>query len=191
MRTSFRLCAAAVALILFSLGYYAFAPQRAGSQERRSGVNGAPKFIFLFLADGAGPAHLEITRQYRHEILREPTVITDKIMREGNVGLMTTHAANSLSTDSAAAATALASGCKANIGALGVCADGSMPSTVMERAKQRGLKIGLVTNSTIYDASPAAFVCHVPLSRSRAGHSHGRRQGAVSPAKQAGQWPQR
>jgi alkaline phosphatase len=78
---------------------------------------------------------------------------------------MTTHAANSLSTDSAAAATALASGCKAKIGALGVCADGSMPSTVMERAKQRGLKIGLVTNSTIYDASPAAFVCHVPNRR--------------------------
>ncbi len=54
-------------------------------------------------------------------------MITDKIMKEGNVGLMTTHAADSLSTDSAAAATALASGCKAKIGVLGVCADGSVP----------------------------------------------------------------
>jgi alkaline phosphatase len=124
-----------------------------------------PKFIFLFLADGAGTAHLEITRQYKQEILREDMVITDKIMKEGSVGLMTTHAADSLSTDSAAAATALASGCKAKIGVLGVCADGSVPNTVMESAKQRGLKIGLVTNSTVYDASPAAFVCHVPNRR--------------------------
>jgi alkaline phosphatase len=46
-----------------------------------------------------------------------------------------------------------------------VCADGSVPSTVMEIAKQRGLKIALVTNSTVYDASPAAFVCHVPTRR--------------------------
>jgi alkaline phosphatase len=92
-------------------------------------------------------------------------VISDKIMTEGSVGLMTTHAANSLSTDSAAAATALASGCKAKIGALGVCADGSVPDTVMEYARRRGMRIGLVTNSTVYDASPAAFVCHVPNRR--------------------------
>jgi alkaline phosphatase len=92
-------------------------------------------------------------------------VISDKRMTEGSVGLMTTHAANSLSTDSAAAATALASGCKAKIGALGVCADGSVPDTVMEYARRRGMRIGLVTNSTVYDASPAAFVCHVPNRR--------------------------
>ena len=35
----------------------------------------------------------------------------------------------------------------------------------MEHAKQRGMRIGLVTNSTVYDASPAAFVCHVPNRR--------------------------
>ena len=78
---------------------------------------------------------------------------------------MTTHAADSLSTDSAAAATALAGGCKANIGALGVCADGTIAISAMEIARQKGMRLGLVTNSTIYDASPAAFVCHVPNRR--------------------------
>ncbi|MGH7929232.1 MAG: alkaline phosphatase, partial [Candidatus Binatia bacterium] len=164
MKISLRLFAALVgALILFSITYSVFPPQRVNSQQNPAGR--APKFIFLFLADGAGTAHMEITRRYRQEILREPMVITDKIMKEGSVGLVTTHAANSLSTDSAAAATALASGCKAEIGALGVCANGSVPTTVMEIAKQRGLKIALVTNSTVYDASPAAFVCHVPNRR--------------------------
>jgi alkaline phosphatase len=168
MKTSLRVSALIAALFLVGFAYSVLAPQQASSQGKPGGANHVPKFIFLFLADGAGTAHLEITRQYRQEILREDMVITDKIMKEGSVGVMTTHAADSLSTDSAAAATALASGCKAKIGMLGVCADGSMPNTVMERAKQRGLKIGLVTNSTVYDASPAAFVCHVPDRRDHA-----------------------
>jgi alkaline phosphatase len=166
MKTPLRLLAAlASALTLFSFSCSGLAPEHAASQNKPSGAGEAPQYIFLFLADGTGTTHMEITRQYNREILGEGLVITDKIMTEGFVGLMTTHAANSLSTDSAAAATALASGCKAKIGALGVCADGTVPTTAMEVAKQRGLKIGLVTNSTVYDASPAAFVCHVPNRR--------------------------
>ena len=166
MKTPLRLFAAlAGALMLFSFACSGIAPELPGRHRNPDGAAEDAKYIFLFLADGAGTAHLEITRQYNQELLGEGMVITDKIMKEGFVGLMTTHAADSLSTDSAAAATALASGCKANIGALGVCADGSVPTTAMEVAKQRGLKIGLVTNSTVYDASPAAFVCHVPNRR--------------------------
>lgn len=125
----------------------------------------APKYIFLFLADGAGIAHMEITRQYNRAIHNEGLVISDKIMKEGSLGLVTTHAADSLSTDSAAAATALSGGCKANIGALGMCADGTIPKTVGEIAKAKNMRVGLVTNSTIYDASPAAFISHVPNRR--------------------------
>ena len=124
-----------------------------------------PKYVFLFLSDGAGMAHLEIARQYRRQILNEGFVIVDKIMKEGNVGVMTTHAADSLSTDSAAAATALAGGCKANIGALGLCADGTITVSAMELARRRGMRLGLITNAAVYDASPAAFVCHVPNRR--------------------------
>ena len=35
----------------------------------------------------------------------------------------------------------------------------------MEIARRRGMRIGLVTNAAVYDASPAAFVCHVPNRR--------------------------
>jgi len=139
----------------------------AGSPAYAQGGNGAivPKYVFLFLADGAGMAQLEIARQYRKSIHDEGMVIVDKIMQEGSVGVMTTHAADSLSTDSAAAATAMAGGCKANIGALGMCADGNVAVSAMELARRRGMKLGLITNSTVYDASPAAFVCHVPSRR--------------------------
>jgi alkaline phosphatase len=127
----------------------------------RNHQGAAPKYVFLFLVDGGGIPHMEITRQY-NRLSGEGMVISDTIMKEGVLGLITTHPADSLSTDSAAAATALASGCKAKIGALGMCADGTVPKTAMEVAKERGMRIGLVTNSTVYDASPAAFVCHVP-----------------------------
>ncbi|TMA11147.1 MAG: hypothetical protein E6J89_08595 [Deltaproteobacteria bacterium] len=122
----------------------------------------SPKYIFIFLSDGAGITHMEITRMYSRIIHNEGLNVVDKIMKQGSIGLMTTHAANSLSTDSAAAATALASGCKAKIGAIGSCEDGTIPKTVLEIAKENGMRIGLITNSTLYDASPAAFAGHVP-----------------------------
>jgi len=150
--------------VVLAVATYTLVTSRAATRNDIGAVT-TPKYIFIFLADGAGIAHMEITRQYNRSIHNEGLVVTDKIIKEGSLGLMTTHAADSLSTDSAAAATALASGCKAKIGALGICADGSVPKTVMELAKERDLRLGLVTNSTIYDASPAAFVCHVPSRR--------------------------
>jgi alkaline phosphatase len=130
-----------------------------------SGTASAPKYVFIFLADGGGLTHMEITRQYNRHIHNEGMVITDKIMKLGALGLLTTHAGDFLSTDSAAAATALASGCKGNDAVLGICTDGTIPKTVMEVAKEKGMRIGIVTNSRIYDASPAAFVSHVKSRR--------------------------
>ena len=124
-----------------------------------------PKYVFFFLADGGGMAQLEIARHYSSQIHNESFAIVDKIIKEGVIGVMTTHAADALSTDSAAAATALAGGCKAKVGALGVCADGTPSISAMELARRRGMRLALVTNAPIYDASPAAFVCHVPNRR--------------------------
>ena len=125
----------------------------------------SPKYIFIFLADGAGITHMEITRMFNRHVYKEGLTISDKIMKEGTVGLMTTHAADSLVTDSSAAATALACGCKTKNGEVGICEDGTIPKTVMEVAKEKGMRIGLITNSTVYDASPAAFAGHVTNRR--------------------------
>jgi alkaline phosphatase len=121
----------------------------------------SPKYVFVFLADGGGIAHMEITRQYNRVLHNTGMVIADKIMAEGTLGLMTTHAADSLTTDSAAAATAMALGCKAKLGVLGICADGTLAKSAVEVARERGMKIALVTNATVYDASPAAFSTHI------------------------------
>jgi len=125
----------------------------------------APKYVFIFLADGAGITHMEITRMFSRHVYKEGLIIPDKIMKEGSVGLLTTHAADALVTDSSAAATALACGCKAKNGAVGTCEDGVIPKTVMEVAKETGMRIGIVTNSTVYDATPASFAGHVSNRR--------------------------
>ncbi|MBI4525044.1 MAG: alkaline phosphatase [Deltaproteobacteria bacterium] len=143
--------------------YLASNPPWPGQTEAASSP--VPKYIFIFLADGAGITHMEITRQYNRTIHNEGLTIVDRILKEGFLGLLTTHPADSLSTDSAAAATALACGCKAKNGMIGICEDGHVPKTVMEIAREKGMRIGLVTNSTVYDASPAAFVSHLSNRR--------------------------
>ena len=160
LRRLIRPCLWKFLLVLFA--FFCSAPS-THSQSRNG--SSAPKYVFLFLSDGGGMAHLEIARQYNRQVLNEGFVIVDKIMKEGSVGVMTTDAGDSLSTDSAAAATALAGGCKANIGALGVCTDGTLTISAMELARRRGMRLALVTNAPVYDASPAAFVCHVPNRR--------------------------
>jgi alkaline phosphatase len=122
---------------------------------------GTPKFIFIFLADGAGINHLEITRMYNRHIHGEGFNITDRIFNEGSLGFITTHSADSLASDSTAAATALANGCKAKNEVVGMCADGFKSASVLEVARGQGMKVGIITNTKVYDATPAAFTTHV------------------------------
>ncbi|MFB9687227.1 alkaline phosphatase [Amycolatopsis plumensis] len=65
-------------------------------------------------------------------------------------------------TDSAAAATALATGHKTRNGAVGVDPAGRPLPTVLEQAKRAGKSTGLVTTAQVTGASPAAFAAHVP-----------------------------
>lgn len=148
-----------VAVLLGSLIFSPFHGKTAGLLEASR-----PKFIFIFIADGTGISHLEFTRLYNRHIYGEGFTITDTIFNEGYLGFMTTHSADSLAPDSTAAATALANGCKAKNLVVGMCANGYKSASVLEVAKGQGMKVGIITNSTIYDATPAAFTTHV-LSR--------------------------
>jgi len=82
--------------------------QGSGAVAVRNGSG--PKYVFLLMADGGGIPQMEITRMFNRVVNNEGFTITDKIIKEGSVGLVTTHPADLLSTDSAAAATALAGG---------------------------------------------------------------------------------
>lgn len=64
-------------------------------------------------------------------------------------------------TDSAASATAWASGVKSYNGAIGVDIQGRAHATLLERAKAMGLATGNVSTAEIQDATPGAQLAHV------------------------------
>src|SRR3712207_2732107 len=79
------------------------------------------------------------------------------------VGLVRTDSADpdTFVTDSAAAATSLASGVKTYNGAIGLNAEGQRVRTLLERAEAAGMSTGIVTTSQVTDATGAAFGAHV------------------------------
>lgn len=112
--------------------------------------------VVLILGDGMGLTQIaaaairELGPDGRFEFERFPVT-----------GLFATRPAGGLVTKSDAAATALASGVKTTNGRLGEGPDGRRLGTLLEAARDAGHPTGLVTTSSIVDATPAAFVAHV------------------------------
>jgi len=70
---------------------------------------------------------------------------------------MQTYSADNFATDSAAAATAMATGVKTNNGAIGVDAQGNAVTSFTDLFQQAGKEIGLVSTNTVFDATPASY----------------------------------
>jgi len=75
---------------------------------------------------------------------------------------VTTRSLNSTITDSAAAASALATGHKVNNLTISQAPDGTVYQTILEQAAAMGKRTGLVTTDPITRATPAAFAAHDP-----------------------------
>ena len=84
-------------------------------------------------------------------------LVLDRIAHHG---LATTHSASHKVTDSAASGTALATGTKTTNGYLGMLADGTNLKNISEIAREKGKKIGIVTDDSISGATPSAFLVH-------------------------------
>jgi len=109
-----------------------------------------PKNIILMVGDGMGLATLYTAWTANSGHLN--------IENCQYVGLAKTYSANRLITNSAAAATAFATGRKTNNGSVGVDAGGKPLTSILEIARQHGLSTGLLATCNILDATPAAFV---------------------------------
>ncbi|MBN2789604.1 MAG: alkaline phosphatase [Candidatus Delongbacteria bacterium] len=112
-----------------------------------------PKYIFLFIGDGMGLSHVALTdavTDHRLTMLQFPTN-----------GAISTFAQDRYITDSAAAGTALATGEKTSCGTISQDSSHtrSIP-TMAEMAKQKGMKVGIVTSVSIDHATPASFYAH-------------------------------
>ncbi len=137
-----RRAAALPALLALALCAFPAAPARA---ER------APRNVVIIVADGCGPAAVGLGR-----MLAGRPLALDSIL----VGTLRTRSASSRVTDSAAAATALATGVKTRNGAVGLDAEGRPVASLFEAARARGLATGVVTTASVTDATPAGFLAH-------------------------------
>ncbi|MEO5905473.1 MAG: alkaline phosphatase [Saprospiraceae bacterium] len=105
------------------------------------------------IGDGMGLAHIAIA-----EYLHKPP---SPLQRMDVIGLQKTHSASHLETDSGASGTAISCGVKTFNAAIGVDKDSIPVKTILEMARDAGLKTGFVVTSSVTHATPAAFYAHV------------------------------
>lgn len=119
-----------------------------------------PANIIMVIGDGMGPAYMTAHRYLHRD--QQSTYIQPTVFDRHLVGLSSTypHPVSGLLTDSAASATALASGIKTYNKAIGVDINKQPVITVAAQAKAQGKKVGLVVTAPITDATPAAYFTH-------------------------------
>ncbi len=120
----------------------------------------APKNIIFMIGDGMSPAYPAAYRYFADDpaTAEVETTIFDQML----VGMASTYPdePDTLVTDSAAAATALATGHKSYNGAIGIDRNKQPLPTLLELAKERGMSTGLAVTSQINHATPASFMAH-------------------------------
>lgn len=112
--------------------------------------------IILFIGDGMGAEHRKAARWAK--VGETGKLAMDDMPASG---LLQTHSADNVIADSAAATTAMATGVKTNNGVIGLDANLGYVSTILEKAKKQGKRVGLVTTTHIVHATPAAFAAHI------------------------------
>ena len=126
------------------------------------------KYIFLLIGDGMGTNQRIAADYYYQNKQFEMGIPKEKIKKLHMntlpaTGITTTFSNTSLITDSGAAGTALATGCKTKNGVISMDQTCSRKlETVAEFAKKSGMKVGIVTNVFINHATPAVFYSHQP-----------------------------
>ena len=133
----------------------------------------SPKYIFYFIGDGMSQPQITMAEKAINEpeFLSQFNKQTCNIynMKPGklnlrqftNTGMATTNAENRFITCSAAAATALSTGHKTTINTISMNGDRTENlKSVAEMARDKGMKVGVITSVSIDHATPACFYAH-------------------------------
>jgi alkaline phosphatase len=111
-----------------------------------------PKNIILLVGDGMGLAQL-----YAGWTANRGSLNTFEIR---DVGLSITNSSDSYITDSAAGATAMASGTKTHNRAVGVDSLDNPTKSIVHLLKEKGYCTSIISMGDVTDATPAAFYAH-------------------------------
>ena len=133
---------------------------------------GKAKYVFFFIGDGMGSPQIHSAEAYL-AALESPdendgSVKAKSLTMSGFPvqGMATTFANNRFITGSAAAGTALACGKKTNINVIAMDPTTTIPYTSLaELAKEKGMKVGIISSVSIDHATPAVFYAHQPARK--------------------------
>lgn len=114
--------------------------------------NKRPINIILLIGDGMGLNY--VAASYN-------TLLNDPYKRFEIIGLSNTCSADKLITDSAAGATAIATGYKTKNKFISLDDNKNQIETILHAARDKNYKTGIVVTSSVTNATPAAFYAHV------------------------------
>ena len=126
------------------------------------------KNVILFIGDGLSPAHRTAARLLSKGIAEGKAFGKLAIDDMPHMALVATAGSDSIITDSANSASAYATGHKSAVNAMGAYADRTADpfddprvESIASIARRRlGMSVGVVTNTEIQDATPAAMLTH-------------------------------
>jgi alkaline phosphatase len=126
-----------------------------------SGQGAEPKNVILLIGDGMGPQAVGLAIYY-NLFMNGPgkPLNLEKLMAAGNTGYCLTYQYGTVVTDSASAATALASGVKTRDAIIGKDHEGRSMKSLSDAALQRKKSVGIISNTRMTHATPAAFYAH-------------------------------
>ncbi|NHM29348.1 alkaline phosphatase [Neobacillus terrae] len=145
-----------ISLLITGITVLAGSPANTAKAAPRNPQLQKPKNIIYMIGDGMGIGQLEIGRLFEYG--KEGTLFMQTLP---HAGLARTYSANNFVTDSAAGATALATGRKTNNGMIGVTPDGKEVPSILDLFKKDGKKTGVISTSLVTDATPAGFTASV------------------------------
>lgn len=158
-KISYILHVIAIVFVLGSWGFYA--KTNAQLAEALASANPStepPKNVILLIGDGMSQAYVDAASMYAHGE-------TGQLFMQSapNQAIMTTDSLGGVTTDSAAAATAMSTGHKVFNGVLSLLSpiDGLKVETSLEHYQDRCKSTGLVGTSYVNHATAGAFASHV------------------------------
>jgi len=121
-------------------------------QKSEKNISQQPKNVILLISDGTGLSQISSAYFFKDS---EPNYSRFK-----SIGFVKTSSSKEDVTDSAAGATAYASGIKTYNGAIGMTPDSVSVATIIELVQDKKIKTGLIATSSITHATPASFYAH-------------------------------
>ena len=163
MRSLIKLSSAVLAASLLS-ACGADSDSNSSAQPDLAPQSGQIKNIIMMIGDGMGPQQVGLLQDFathsKTDIYKNRETALELFANSGQLALSSTTPVGGLVVDSACSATQLATGKPSLSEVVGLDIEGNATDTILEMAKAAGKSTGLISDTRITHATPAAFAAH-------------------------------